>query len=844
MSKIPGQYKHNEIESKWQEYWLKKDIYVWDESQAREANYVIDTPPPTVSGSLHMGHIYSYTQADIIARYQRMKGMNVFYPMGFDDNGLPTERLVEKVKKIRPNQMERSEFQKICYGVVEEAEKEFYNLFNSVGLSVDWKQKYQTISPHSRKISQMSFLDLFHKNHCYRAMEPNLWDPKDGTALAQADIEDKEIEGHMVYINFSVNGAEKLTIATTRPEMLPACVAVLYHPEDKRYKHLQGQKAKTCLFDVEVPLIADDTVAMDKGTGAVMCCTFGDTTDIEWWKKHHLPLKMILDKYAKVRFSEALGLNDSDLTKKIIDEVEGLKVEAARAKMIDFLKENDCVVKIESVMKNVKCAERSGSPIEIQVVPQWLIKLLDKKEEIKQKASQISWFPDYMKIRLENWVDGLNWDWCISRQRFFGVPFPVWYSKRKGEEGKIIVADVEELPVDPAHDLPKGYTRDEVEAELDVMDTWATSAISPQLSSQAISRDYAIDYARHEKLYPADLRPQAHEIIRTWTFYTIAKSLLHENSIPWKNIVISGWCLAEDKTKMSKSKGNAIMPVDLIHNKGADIVRYWTSTSKLGADIAYSEKLLDVGKKLVNKLWNATKFVASHIENLDDSVRKESNIICDMDKWIILRLNETIDLATAAFEKNEYSDARRAVERFFWNDFCDNYLEIVKVRVYSDKPEEASGKLSAQVALSFVIESILKLFAPIMPHITEDLYATLFHMKHREEGSIHCKGNWPSQVVVNKNDAIYISGLKMLEAIELVRRAKTDKQLSMRSEIEKLSIVLADNKNTITSDMIVDLKNVSNAKTISLNETINENDLENIYISENNDVKIHVKFVL
>jgi len=590
--KLTDKYDPKTREKFWQNHWKENKIFAWKNDLPKAQTFVIDTPPPTVSGVLHMGHVFSYTQADFVARFMRMSGKDVFYPMGFDDNGLPTERLVEKIidKKAGVFEAENGHgsFVKKCREVVFEAEKEFEILFNSIALSVDWEQKYQTISPESQKISQASFVDLYRKNLVEKKFEPVFWDISDRTALAQADLIDKEVEGVMNEIEFSIEGSdEKIIIMTTRPELLPACVAVMVHPEDERYKKFHKQSAITPLFGVKVEIIADDLVQLDKGTGAVMCCTFGDETDIRWWKKHNLPLKIIIQKDGRI---------------------EGISIKQFKEKVIEDLKAKNLLLKQETIKRAVKCAERSGVPIEILVAPQWFIKILDKKELLKSKAAECNWFPEYMKVRIDQWIDGLQWDWCISRQRFFGVAFPVWYSKRAGEEGKILVAEVDQLPCDPNVDLPRGYSREEVTAETDIMDTWATSSISPQLSSKGISGEISFDKQRHEKLFPADLRPQAHEIIRTWAFYTIVKSALHQNSIPWKNLMISGWCLAADKTKMSKSKGNVVTPTSLIEEKGSDIVRYWASTSHLGADTAYSEEVFKIGQKLITKFFNAAKF--------------------------------------------------------------------------------------------------------------------------------------------------------------------------------------------------------------------------------------------
>ncbi|MEI7668817.1 MAG: class I tRNA ligase family protein, partial [Pseudomonadota bacterium] len=811
MKQLPKNYDPQEAEPRLQKFWEENQVYNWEEQEPRENTFVIDTPPPTVSGLLHMGHIFSYTQADFIARYQRMKGKTVFYPMGFDDNGLPTERLVEKEKKVRGKEMPREEFVKLCREVVKSAEEEFRNLFKSSAISFDWNQEYQTISDDVCKLSQESFLDLLAKGEAYRDFRPTYWDWVDQTAIAQAEIENKEMQGVMNEIEFTLEDGAQLIIATTRPELLGACVAVMYHPEDVNADKYKDKFAITPLFGVKVPMIADDLVERDKGTGLVMCCTFGDDTDKEWWRKHGLPLKAILSKEGKIENSSILELN-------------GLKPKQANAKILELLQESGNLLKQTQIIHSVKCAERSGTPIEIIPTEQWFIKITDKKEALLEKGNECNWYPEYMHIRLNQWIEGLKEDWCISRQRFFGIPFPVWYSKRAGEEGKIIVADISQLPIDPLVSLPNGYTKDEVIASADIMDTWATSSITPQINARAISLTqpsprgrglsefplplgegrgegfvkrksqlsqdflslvrklrnqstdaeqymwsvlrnsqldgfkfrrqhpippYIVDFfcheaniiieldggqhneennikndlkrteflenlgykvlrfwnndvlknmegvfqvisdtltqpsprgrglselvgatelplplgegwgeginnKRYEKLFPADLRPQAHEIIRTWAFYTIVKSHLHSNSIPWKNLMISGWCLASDKTKMSKSKGNVVTPVDLIKSNGADAVRYWASTSRLGSDTAFSEDLLKIGRKLVNKLWNASSFAALHLKETEkpkNPASSEIKITETLDKWILTRLHKTIKKATEEFEK-------------------------------------------------------------------------------------------------------------------------------------------------------------------------------------------------
>lgn len=892
MKPLPNNYDHKISEKKWQNIWEDKQVYAWDESQPRENTYVIDTPPPTVSGLLHMGHIFSYTQADFVARYQRMSGKTVFYPMGFDDNGLPTERLVEKVKKVRATDMSREDFIELCEGVAEEARGEFRRLFESVALSVDWKQEYHTISEDSRKISQLSFLDLFNKDRAYRKLQPMLWDPVDQTAIAQAEIEDKEMPSQKNYLHFGlINEASgkdlgKLEIMTTRPELLGACVAVMCHTDDaEKYK---GKMAVTPVFGVKVPIVPDDKVDKEKGTGLVMCCTFGDETDIAWWREHNLFTRVILNKYGKIeapakcssldgngpRFAFAnrdgnAGISDADLHKgntvdiektiAAFEKIQNLKSRTtAREKMLELLAEGGAIFKEPEVGVHAEpCAERSGSPLEILPTNQWFVKILDQKEELKAKAAECNWYPQFMKVRIDQWIDGLSWDWCVSRQRYFGVPFPVWYSKRAGEEGKILIAEPDQLPVNPLVDLPKGYSREEVTPEADVMDTWATSSVSPQLSSKGISRytslspsgeragvkgddsnpsldgaphpnplpdqgegtsPYVLDATRHSKLFPADLRPQAHEIIRTWAFYTIVKAHLHENTIPWKNLMISGWCLASDKTKMSKSKGNVVTPVDLIEEKGADVVRFWASTSKLGADTAYSEDVLKIGKKLVNKLWNATKFAAIHLDKLDGlpgtaKADVETKIITEpLDLWVLTRLKRSIKKATEQFEQYEYSNARVAMEDFFWNDFCDNYLELVKVRVYGEaEGVTREGQLSAVHTIYHCLDGILRLFAPVVPHITEELYSHIFEEKLAQlGGSIHGRGTWLDAEDYPEDEAAEAAGVACVSVLNAVRKMKADRNVSLKWPLNFVAVSTSGAAEVIGS-LAEDLKNVTNA---------------------------------
>lgn len=808
--KLPA-YDAKHIEASQAQNWNKANTYAWDENTTRDESYVIDTPPPTVSGVLHMGHIFSYTQADFVARYQRMKGKNVFYPMGFDDNGLPTERLVEKTKKVKAHQVikeqGREAFIALCQSVVDDSLKQFRGLFEAVGLSVDWNQQYDTINPEVVKLSQMSFLDLVNKGHVERRMQPMLWDPVDQTAIAQAEVEDKEEASHMNHVTFFIdeirkpnNMREEVTIATTRPELLAACVAVFYHPDDARYKHLEGKTAVTPLFGVKVPFLADEMVQPDKGTGLVMCCTFGDETDIHWWKTHKLPMRLVLNKYGKLCNLEHVGKTHPDTgeawksithevrLKNFADMLNGKKATDARMLMIAQLQEYGLLVKQDAITHSVKIAERSGATLELLPTPQWFVKLLDKKEALKQRNRECAWHPTFMSVRMEQWIDGLKWDWCISRQRFFGVPFPVWYSKRPGEEGKPIYAHPDDLPVNPLISLPRGYKADEVDADPDVMDTWATSSISPQISSKGITDKLCVDAKRHKKLFPADLRPQAHEIIRTWAFYTMVKAHLHEETIPWKNLMISGWCLASDKSKMSKSKGNVVEPLDLLKQHGADAVRYWASTSRLGADTAYTEDTVKVGRRLVTKLWNAAQFAAMHFEKAEDhsSLAEDiSRITHATDRWMLGKLSETLKAATRAFEEYEYADARQKIEDCFWKDWCDNYLELCKARIYAE--EDSDDRRSAALTLRHGTRLFLLLFAPFVPFVTDELFSHLYAADYLKHGSIHHRGSWPEAFDI-ASEALLNAGDDVVAMLAAIRKLKAEKNLSVKYPLTAVQV--------------------------------------------------------
>ncbi len=790
-------YNFKEIEHKYNYLWESSKTYKWD--RRGNNNFVIDTPPPTVSGELHIGHIFSYCHTDFIARFQRMLGKNVFYPIGFDDNGLPTERLVEKAYNVCAKEVGREKFTEMCYTVIGNSKQKFTELFKAVGISYDWSLEYHTISGDAITLSQMSFIDLYNKGYIYRKMQPILWDPVDKTAIAQAEIEDKDFESSLNTIVFFTEENEPIHIATTRPELLPACVAVLCHPDDKRYSHLINniRKAIVPITQERVPIIADERVKIDKGTGLVMCCTFGDELDVYWQQKHKLPIKIIINKDGKINLSNG---------KEIFNIINGQKASVARKKIIEVLISQNLLVDSIAIIHSVKCAERSGAPLEILPTYQWFVKVLDQKEQILKKVRECNWHPECMRKRMEIWIDGLNWDWCISRQRYFGVPFPVWYSKRKGEEGKVILPAISELPVNPLSYVPIGYSQEEIIADQDVMDTWATSAITPQLNLRAINKELCLENNLIDsKIFPADLRGQSHEIIRTWAFYTILKAQYHEELLPWKNIMISGWCLADDKKKMSKSKGNIVTPQSILDMYGADVVRYWAANSRLGVDTIFSENVFKIGKRLVTKLWNASKFASLFIEKGQEINLELINET--IDKWVLSKLYKVVERVKTCLLHFKYCEALEAVEEFFWKDFCDNYLELVKKRAYR-------AEISAKQSLAYTLSIILRLFAPFLPYITEEIYNQLY-----DNHSIHSSGNWPDVSIYDQSSEQ--EGDDCVQILSIVRKFKASNNLSIKSCIKKLVI---KTNNRLNKSIENDLQAVCNAETIEWGDCVDKNE--------------------
>ncbi len=771
MKELPKDYDSDKVEKKWQEKWSNMDVYKYD-PESKKPTYSIDTPPPYVSGDLHVGHAMSYTQAEFVARFKRMQGYNVFYPMGFDDNGLPTERYVERELGIDKEDFGRKEFIELCKETTAKGRNNYRNVWTRLGISVDWDLLYTTISEEAQRIGQRSFIDLYDKNKVYKEKDPVIWCPECKTAIAQADLEDEELNSELVNINFPlVDEDDSVEIATTRPELLPACVAVFVHPDDERYEGLEGKKAEVPIFGQKAPIETDHKVDKDFGSGVVMVCTFGDKTDIEWWKEHELPLRLAINR-------------DGTLNERG-EEYEGLTMDEAKKEITRDLERQGYIEKRENISHAVQIHERCDNPVEYNIEDQWFVEMLNIKEELKERGSEIDWYPEYMEKRFDEWVDGLKWDWCISRQRFYGVPFPVWYCEDCGE---IILPEDEDLPVDPTVDEPPVNEcpkcgSENLEPEEDVMDTWFISSLSPLINAKWEEEDSEMD-----DIYPMSLRPQGYDIIRTWAFYTILKSHLHTDDKPWEDIMLSGMGLAEKGKSFSKSKGIVVKPLEMVDKYSADALRWWSSSVKLGEDLIFSEKDLVAGEKLMDKLWNASRFVQQFLpEKIEKPEEKDLETI---DKWILQKMNEAIEESTEGFEIYEYDRSKHITKEFFWHDFCDNYLEIVKQRLYGDASKES--KKAGEYVLYKVLLNSLKLLAPIMPHITEEIYQKMFKEmeQKRENGekskSIHTS-NWPKQIEIGNKEISKI-GDTAVKAISMLRKYKSERDLPLNTELKKVDI--------------------------------------------------------
>ncbi len=809
---LPASFDSTVAEEKWGEAWQRAGVHRFDE-EGKGQTFVIDTPPPTVSGSLHVGHVFSYTQTDVLARYQRMRGKNVFYPMGWDDNGLPTERRVQnffhvrcepgvphepglhlamaddEARKAPPRKISRRNFIDLCLALTVEDEKAFKNLWQRLGLSVDWTLEYSTISDTSRRLAQASFLDLHQKGQTYNVEAPTMWDVDFRTAVAQAEVEDRPQKGAFHDIRFGVEGGGAFVIATTRPELLAACVGVAAHPDDDRYRGLFGKRALTPIFRVPVPIFKSPLVDKEKGTGILMVCTFGDQTDVVWWREHKLALRQVVGRtghLVPVTFgSEAFPSEDAASANTAYALLAGKSLKEAQRSVVEMLRDPAhaaerggaaaLVGEPRPIEHAVKFFEKGDRPLEFMTTRQWFVRVLEHKQELLAAGDRITWHPDFMRLRYKNWTENLNLDWCVSRQRYFGVPFPLWYPvKANGDSDfdRPIVASLKSLPVDPTADVPPGFTEAQREkpggfrGESDVFDTWFTSSLSPQIASGWLDRP-----ERHHKLFPMDLRPQSHEIIRTWAFYTIVKAHLHEGAIPWRHVAISGWVLDPDRKKMSKSKGNVITPLHLLDQYGADAVRYWSLSARLGTDTAFDEKVLKVGRRLVVKLWNAAKFVLQQ-EGEPGPITRE------LDRSFLSQLRATVAKAGEAMEAFEYANALGTIERFFWGGFTDTYVEMVKARCRAlDDPE---GRGSALATLRLASLTFVRLLAPFLPYVAEEVWSWTVSPGAKAPGavpSVH-RAPWPTEAdfahlpPVDGEGAVFQAAVAFLEAVNRAKSAR------------------------------------------------------------------------
>jgi valyl-tRNA synthetase len=807
---LPKRYDAGATEPELHAFWQTSGTYRFSIT-ANSPTYAIDTPPITVSGHAHLGHAHSYSQTDFMARFWRMNGYNVFYPMGFDDNGLPTDRYVEKRLGITAQQVGRRAFIEKCLEVSVEAEEGYRALWQRLGLSVDWNYSYRTIDDLSRSTSQLSFLDLYHRDLAYRREAPTIWCPECQTAVAQAELNDLERESEFVTLAFQFENGLTLPIATTRPELLPACVAVFVHPNDKRYQGLAGQRLRVPSLGFEVPIVADLKVDPEKGTGAVMCCTFGDVTDVEWWYKYNLPLKIILGKNGKM--TEAAG------------EFAGLSVEEARRRIIELLEAQGLLLGRQPVMQSVRVHERDDTPVEYIVTLQWFVRVLEYKKELLEAGEQVTWHPAHMQSRYREWVENLGWDWCISRQRYFGVPIPVWYCNACGN---ILLPTEEQLPVDPTEQQPPltcecgstSYTPEE-----DVMDTWATSSMSPQIAGHWLT-----DKQLYAKVFPMNLRPQAHEIIRTWAFYTIVKSHHHFGILPWKDIAISGWVVeGKGGGKISKSRGNSMSPMEMIAKYSADAIRYWAASTGMGKDTTINEEKIAMGNKLVTKLWNVAKFSQRFLEGYQPPVQLPA--FTPTDRWLLSRTQWLIQRVSELYRNYDYSSAKNETESFFWRELADNYLEMSKERLYDETNEMREG---ARYTLYHVLLTVMKLFAPMLPYITETLYQALF-VPIRGEGSIH-NSQWP---IVNEslvNVAADAAGESLIEIATAVRRYKSESNISLGTALERMQLATNDiTVATMLYEARSDIMSVTRARQFEVKESL---DADLVVVMAGGNIKV------
>jgi len=834
--RVPEKPVLDGVEDKWGNSWVKNKTFAFDKTATKESVYSIDTPPPTVSGSLHVGHVFSYTHTDLIARYQRMTGKKVFYPIGWDDNGLPTERRVQNYFGVRcepslpfdanfapPNEpgekqipISRKNFVELCEKLTLEDEKVFESLFQTLGLSIDWNYTYQTIDKRARTVSQRAFLRNLKRGEAYQSEAPTLWDVTFKTAVAQAELEDRERPGAFHKIAFKKQNGQPVYIETTRPELLASCVALVANPDDDRYKELFGKTVVTPLFEVEVPVVAHHLADPEKGSGIAMICTFGDLTDVIWWREFNLPTRGLIGWDGRI-VAENPEWIKTEKAKPIFEKIIGKTSHTAREVLVAELKASgELIGDPKPITHAVKFFEKGDKPLEIVTTRQWYIRNGGRDAALRTKllsrGAELKWHPEYMKVRYENWVEGLNGDWLISRQRFFGVPLPLWYkldANGNPDYDQIIVPEENQLPIDPQSEVPQGFNESQRNkpngfmGDPDVMDTWATSSLTPQIAAS-----WELDNDLFNRVFPMDLRPQSHEIIRTWLFSTVVRSHLEENSLPWKNTSISGWILDPDRKKMSKSKGNVVTPIDLLEEYGSDAVRYWAAMGRPGTDTAFDTGQMKIGKRLAIKILNASKFSLS----LNATLNK-SDVTQDVDHALLNKLAQVVESATNSFEKYDYTRALEITETFFWS-FTDDYVELVKERTYGNQGEDAAK--SARAALGLTTHTLLRLFAPFIPFVTEEVWSWW------QEGSIHLT-TWPQAQEVLTNQAIGIEALNNVTWIlGEVRKVKTENKQSMKAEVKSLEVWAKTEVIDQVKAAQKDLLAAGNVKELILNVSDNE----------------------
>ncbi len=754
-----GEYNFEEVEKKWMKRWEENKLYKFEQDSEKPI-FSIDTPPPTISGNMHIGHAYSYAQMDIIARYKRMQGYNLFYPWGWDDNGIATELLVINETGADPKEVGRKKFRELCLEESEKLEKELKKKWKRIGTSADFDLFYRTVDDRTWKTSQKSFIELYEMGREYRKEAPTLWCPKCETAISQVETEDLEKKGKFNNIHFGLDDGDELIISTTRPELLPACVAIFVHPEDEEHNHLIGHKAKVPLFGHKVPIYEDEDVDLETGTGVVMCCTFGDQADIDWWYAHDLPLRIAIDETGK-------------MTEKA-EKYEGLQVDEAKEEIIRDLKEEGKLSKQWEIDHDIKVHERCDSPIEFLITEQWFIEYLDLRDKYLEVGKELNWYPEHMKVRYDNWVKSLKWDWCISRQRYHGIPFPVWYCEGCGE---VKLAEEDELPVNPIVDNPSSSCENcgssEFEPEEDVMDTWATSSLTPYIATRWIEGSNLFD-----KVFPFDLRPQSHDIISFWAFNTIVKSLFHSDKKPWEEIMIHGYLMLPGGRAFSSSRGIVVDPEEVADEYGADSIRYLAGIHKPGEDGEYQEKWLKRGQRLRTKFWNIQRLISNSFE---EKVEKKPELRM-MDRWILTKYSELVEKVTEYMENYRYDKALEETEYFLWHVLADHYLEMVKYRIYKEDDREV------KYVLYNIGLGINKLLAPFLSFVAEEVYHRIYKQYETEE-SIHLE-SWPELIL--KDDEAAQKGEKIKQIIAEVRNWKSEKGIPLNEEIGPIRIVLDD----------------------------------------------------